>query len=556
MQLSAPIATILCLLSAGLVLPSSTAQNETPPAVVAHPAYPTGAASPLGAAVAALLADPAVSRAHWGIAVTTLDGTPLFGLDESQLFRPASNNKIFTTAAAMHLLGPRFSLTTTASPTAIADRNGNIAGDIVLRGAGDATFDSGLFPYRSPAERKQQAETSMTQPGPKPLQAGDALAATAALAASLADAGVKHVSGNIIGDDTLWPREPYATGWELDDTVWGYGAPVSALTIHDNQLVLTITPAGVGQQATVVVVPDTGYYQLQVNVQTMAAGQPASLDIDREPSSHRVRIFGTIAADKPYSTEIAIDDPAEFAAQAFKKALEADGITIAGKAMPRHRLRTDPADFTDESGTPLPTLPAGPVDSTGPFPACPAICPVRADHVGPPLAEDVKLILKISQNLHAETWLHTLGRTYGSDGSTAQGARVIRQLLLNAGLDPADFLFYDGSGLSSHDLITPRATATFLAYAAKQPWFPGWKASLPEGGVDGGLDSRFPNPPLKEHLFAKTGTLGETHALSGYLDGASGRPLIFSIFVDKHTPGSSADRVTMDKIVEAIAANN
>lgn len=205
---------------------------------------------------------------------------------------------------------------------------------------------------------------------------------------------------------------------------------------------------------------------------------------------------------------------------------------------------------------PLATLPVGPIDTTGDLITCPGICPVRADHYGPPLAEDVKLILKVSQNLHAESLLHTLGKTYGADGSTAQGVRVVRQFLLNAGVDPEDFILYDGSGLSSHDLVAPRAMATFLAFAAKQPWFPAWKASLPEAGEDGGLDTRFPNAPLKDHLFAKTGTLGETHALSGYLDAASGRPVIFSIFVDTHTPTTHADRSTMDKIVEAIAANN
>ncbi len=561
MQLSALIATILCLLSAGIGLSSGRAQSvgaAQPPAPMAHPVYPSGTtpmpgappgAPPLGSTIAALLADPAVSRAHWGIAVTALDGTPLFGLDEGQFFRPASNNKIFTTAAAMHLLGPNFRLTTCAGPTVIADVQGNAGGDIVLHGSGDATFDSGVFPYHSPAERKSQA-TVGSQPKPDPLQAINELAG------SLARAHITHITGNVVGDDTLWPWEPYATGWELDDAVWGYGAPVSALTIHDNQLILTVTPATLGQPATVAVVPDTGYYQLQVNVQTVAAGEPASLDIDRTPGSHLVRIFGTIAADKPYNTEIAIDDPAEFAAQAFKTALEAHGIKLDGKAMVRHRLRIDPSEVEDESRMPLSTLPAGPVGIApiDKLPICNSACPVSVAHAGPPLAEDVKLILKVSQNLHAETLLHTLGKTYGTEGSTAQGVRVVRQFLLNAGLDPDDFIFYDGSGLSSHDLITPRATATFLAFAAKQPWFPVWKASLPEAGEDGGLDTRFPNPPLKDHLFAKTGTLGETHALSGYLDAASGRPIIFSIFVDAHTPTTHADRVTMDKVVEAIAA--
>jgi D-alanyl-D-alanine carboxypeptidase/D-alanyl-D-alanine-endopeptidase (penicillin-binding protein 4) len=126
--------------------------------------------------------------------------------------------------------------------------------------------------------------------------------------------------------------------------------------------------------------------------------------------------------------------------------------------------------------------------------------------------------------------------------------------LLNAGLDGDDFVFYDGSGLSGHDLVAPRATVQLLAYATKQPWFAEWKAALPVGGEDGTLASRFADPPLKDHLFAKTGTLGESRALSGYVDAASGHEVIFSIFVDDHAPGGSTDRKVMDEIVAAIAA--
>ena len=133
---------------------------------------------------------------------------------------------------------------------------------------------------------------------------------------------------------------------------------------------------------------------------------------------------------------------------------------------------------------------------------------------------------------------------------------MVRAFLLHAGIDPADFVFYDGSGLSGHDLVTPRATAQLLAYATKQPWFAQWKAALPVGGEDGTLSSRFPDAPLKDHLFAKTGTLGESRGLSGYMDTASGRQVIFSIFVDDHAPNGSNDREVMDKIVAAIAANN
>jgi D-alanyl-D-alanine carboxypeptidase/D-alanyl-D-alanine-endopeptidase (penicillin-binding protein 4) len=132
--------------------------------------------------------------------------------------------------------------------------------------------------------------------------------------------------------------------------------------------------------------------------------------------------------------------------------------------------------------------------------------------------------------------------------------RVVRQFLINAGIDKDDFVFYDGSGLSSHDLVTPRATAKLLQFATTQPWFADWKSSLPVGGEDGSLEERFAKPPLKDHVFAKTGTLGEARALSGYLDCASGRTVIFSIMVGNHLPGSSADRDVMDKIVAAIAA--
>ena len=121
-------------------------------------------------------------------------------------------------------------------------------------------------------------------------------------------------------------------------------------------------------------------------------------------------------------------------------------------------------------------------------------------------------------------------------------------------IDPEEFIFFDGSGLSGHDLVTPRATARLLAFAATQPWFAVWRASLPAAGEDGSLTSRFSQPPLKNHVFAKTGTLSEARALSGYLDAASGRTLIFSIMVGNHLPGTSADRGAMDKIVAAIQA--
>lgn len=182
---------------------------------------------------------------------------------------------------------------------------------------------------------------------------------------------------------------------------------------------------------------------------------------------------------------------------------------------------------------------------------------VMAQHVSLQLSEDVIITNKVSQNLHAELMLHDLARKYECNGYTAEGSGVIRAFLTTrVRIDKDDFVFYDGSGLSGHDLVTPRATVRLLEYAAGQPWFADWRRSLPVGGVDGSLEHRFTKAPLKGHVFAKTGTLGEARALSGYLDCRSGQTVAFSIMVGNHAPGTSADREVMDKVVEAIADLN
>jgi serine-type D-Ala-D-Ala carboxypeptidase/endopeptidase (penicillin-binding protein 4) len=162
---------------------------------------------------------------------------------------------------------------------------------------------------------------------------------------------------------------------------------------------------------------------------------------------------------------------------------------------------------------------------------------------------------KHSENLHAELMLRLLGRLYGTEGSLDQGARVVRQFLVNAGVDDQDFYLYDGSGMSSNDRIAPRALARLLVYAAQQKWGAEWRASLPVGGVDGTLGGRFHDSPVKGRVDAKTGTLDEVNALSGYVTADSGKTIVFSIIVNGHRPDDSAGVHAMDRIVEAIAAS-
>jgi serine-type D-Ala-D-Ala carboxypeptidase/endopeptidase (penicillin-binding protein 4) len=492
---------------------------------------------PLAQQVAALLTQPAVARDHWGVQVTTLDGTVLYSLNEGQLFQPASNTKLFTTAAAMALLGPTKTFQTVVAITSPI-KKGILHGNLYLVGGGDANFGSQNVPYVSPSARPK---------GPQAPPTG--IPNIDDLADQVVAKGISRIEGDILGDDSLYERRPYPPDWSWDDLVWGYGAPVSALTIHDNAMQIR---AGSGTAA---VIPDLSYYSISnhVGITSEPTRDCDSLRFSRLPGSKQLTIEGSLP-DKalPCSETIAIDDPAEYAAMALKSALEKRGVRVSGSAKAWHNdAETGGRSEVSIDGLPLPSAES---KSDG----CAMIVldgprvDVIAQHSSPSLAADVTLTNKVSQNLHAELMLQNMAQI-DCDSSGAY-PKVVRQFLINAGLDSHDFVFFDGSGLSSHDLVTPRATAKLLQFATTQPWFSAWKASLPIGGEDGTLENRFPRPPLKDHLFAKTGTLGEARALSGYLDAASGRTVILSIMVGNHLPGDNSDREVMDKIVALIAA--
>jgi len=170
------------------------------------------------------------------------------------------------------------------------------------------------------------------------------------------------------------------------------------------------------------------------------------------------------------------------------------------------------------------------------------------------MAQDIALTNKTSLNLHAELLLRLLGKLYGAGGSFAEGARVVRQFMVDAGVDDGDFFLYDGSGLSPNDHIAPRAFTKLLAYAARQSWGEAWRATLPVAGLDGTLVYRFRGSPLQGRLWAKTGTLDGVNTLSGYLTAATGKMLAFSIMVNGGRPRSEADLQAINRIAEAIAA--
>ena len=520
--------------------------------------------------ITAVITQPPLDRAHWGIDVVDLEsGKTLYSQNAEQLFLPASNIKLFTTAAALAIAGPEYRFRTTVEAEGRIDGHGRLLGDLAIIGRGDPNISGRALPYA--------LKTQRTPPHTQILEE---------MADQVARSGLKMVDGDLIGDDTYYAFERYAEGWALDDVQWVDGAPVSALAFNDNVVFVNIQPGEQpGDKALITVEPETDYYELDNRVVTSVAGVTKRIGIHRDPGSKKIVLWGSLPlGDAGTKEPLAIEDPAEFVAQLFRTLLERRGITIRGKARARHG---EGAQFFDPIPPPL-KLPAPGIDNPAaspanppsgtqqqpgatqgenplsgtpaqrapeadsPSPNLPSANKVLAEHFSAPLLDDIRVTNKTSQNLHAELALRLAGKLRFTGGSFEGGREAIKQFLLQAGLKEDEFTFLDGSGLSRRDLVTPAATVQLLIYAARQPWGAAFEESLPVSGVDGSLADRFQNTPAAGLIHAKTGSLSHVNALSGYGQTQKGRRFVFSIFCNNHNlPGSKA-LAAIDEIVELL----
>lgn len=469
--------------------------------------------APLLERVRAALNPPALAGTRWGLLVVDEAGRELLSLAPDERFVPASNTKIFTIAAAFATL-PGIDTPTPATAVRLETRGGRTAPDVVLVGSGDATL----------ADRADCLSNCLSQ---------------------LADAVARRVRvvNDVIGDDRLFPDERWGPGWSWNNLQTRSGTAVSALTVNDNEVAFTITPAAVaGRPPTVAWLPGDAYYALENEATTVAGDGKSDLQVERLPGSRTVRVHGTMPLNAaPDTQRLGIDDPADFAATRFRRLLEARGVRVTGNVVARHRplvLRDDPARRGALAA------------------AVPVQAPALARLDAPPLDADLIRTSKVSQNLHTELLLRRVGRDEGGSGSIADGHAFVRRMLDEAGVARTAYDFSDGSGMSTYNRVSPRAAVQFLRWTKTQPWGAAFRASLPVAGVDGTLSSRFGGTPLAGRLFAKTGTLNGVNALAGFLTTASGRELTFALYANDRPAAAPSATDAAEAALVLIAAEN
>lgn len=476
------------------------------------------------------------AKGFWGIEVFAPErGRTLVALNAHRYFAPASVAKLFTTAAALDLVGPDYRFRTFVGARSRIDRSRRLLGNLWLVGGGDPDLAGCSLPY-APEEKESACDVTRILDQ---------------LAAQVAANGVEVVTGDLVVDESFFAPEPYPPSWAVGDLLWRYGAPVRALSLGDNVLTLSVEPGEqVNDRARISWEPFSRFYDIRNQVWTAPAGTETQLWVRRDPGSRVLEISGPIALDQsPRTLQVAVEEPGELVGELFRQALERHGVRLLG----RTQVEFAPAPpFTAERTQTLPV--------------------VLAEHLSLPLVEDVTFINKTSQNLHAEMLLRLLGLRpppdsplgprqpragqpppRQADGSTEAGLAVLRAWLANAGVNPNDVELNDGSGLSRRNLVTPHAVVQLLKYVETQPWRPLFADSLPVAGVDGTLEKRMRDSPARGRLRAKTGTLGHTNSLAGTVQTLSGETLLVAVFLNHHALENSRALEMLDQIAAALA---
>ncbi|MFN2384649.1 MAG: D-alanyl-D-alanine carboxypeptidase/D-alanyl-D-alanine-endopeptidase [Gemmatimonadota bacterium] len=485
--------TGMALLTLALALASPLrGMSEAPPA-------PADTLPPWLAAVAR----GPLARAHWGVAVYDLAANRWVARHNAdRYFVPASNLKLIVSAVALERLGAAFSWRTSVYGTRPVGPDGVLDGDLVLYGRGDPNLSARHAPTR--------------------------LAIFEALADTLAAGGLTRVTGALLADESHWDADYTRGDWAAYDLLWWYAAPVGALGFNDNSVDIAVRPgARVGDPPVLAAEPASGFFTIDNRATTGPPGARRTFDFSRAPGTNAIVASGVLPLDaSPGEENVAVVNPAGWAATVFREVLAQRGITVSGAV----RTVSDAAESAVAAGDTV----------------------ALAAHVSPTVARVVEAINGRSQNWHAEQVVKTLGREFGGEGSWRAGLAVERATLAELGVDTTAFVLRDASGLSSANLVTPEALVDLLRRVRERPVGAAFEASLPLAGESGSLRRRFANTVGAGRVRAKTGFIEHVYALSGYLTTLDGRPYAFSVIVNQTGPGGSDATAAIDALVNAL----
>jgi serine-type D-Ala-D-Ala carboxypeptidase/endopeptidase (penicillin-binding protein 4) len=466
-------------------------------------------------------------HAHWGILVADrATGEVLDEFEADKLFAPASTTKLYSVAAALDGIGSQFRFKTPVYCRGAVNGAGVLDGDLILVASGDLTMGG-----RTTAANEieyTRADHVYANPSAKTvLTSGNPLAGLDALARQVAAAGIREVRGQVVIDARLFAP---ATGT---------GSGPSRLTpimINDNLIDFTITPTAKGSRAKVEWRPRSAALQVDARIETTASGGETTID-GNFAGDDRFILRGRIAADRHRCVVVQeVPDPARWARTLFIESLARAGVTVRASAIGANPESLLPTPGNHKGLTRVALL------------------------TSPPFSENVRLILKVSHNLHASTLPLLLAVRHGKR-HLEDGLRLEHDFLKRAGLDADSISFGGGAGGSPADFTTPRVTVALLRYMSTRPDFAVYERALPILGVDGTLWNAVPTTsPARGKVRAKTGTfvwqnglnkrfLVISKALAGYLTAKSGRKLVFSFVVNGVQVDKATDTKTIGKVL-------
>jgi PBP4 family serine-type D-alanyl-D-alanine carboxypeptidase len=464
---------------------------------------------------------PEFAHANFGVKFVSLDtGKVLYSFNSDKMFVPASTTKLLTEGTLLAKLGANYRFHTRIFRTAPIDKKGKLKGDLVLVASGDPNLSNRIRPDGTLAFVDEDHAYN------GPAVEGDPLAVIKQLAADVASKGIRKIEGRVLVDTSLFPDGPREGGTNV---------VMSSIMVNDNVVDLTITPAAKsGDAAAFLSAPQTSYIKFISRVITSSATSKPDLAIsDAIPNSDGTVTFivtGSVPQDGQRTTAaIAVPSPTTFAQTVFAEALSAAGVSVKS---PKHAAAPD-------------------------FPALARLYTPEnqvAEHISLPLSEEIKVTLKVSQNLHAGMGPYLLGTLVAKNSKDPLQAGFVteRSFLQDAKLDLAGISQGDGAGGDWADLLSPDFMCNYLTYWTTRPDYPVFFKALPILGKDGTLAKIQTANPGAGHVFAKTGTFGSEDrlrgktmlngkGLAGYVITASGQKLVFAAYVNHVSLPSDPD---------------